>query len=114
MIATGASPSPVPCRVPSRTLCGTARTLGDAAALRDDLARGGPLVIIGAGFIGAEVAATARQVGVDTVTLVDPAPVPMGRVIDPVTSVGPASAALHREHEVGTGASCTGRSRPSE
>ena len=98
VIATGARPRPSPWGKPAGVHY--VRTLGDAAALRDDLARGGPLVVIGAGFIGAEVAATARQAGVDTVTLVDPAPVPMGRVIDPATAA--RLGALHREHGVAT------------
>ena len=98
VIATGARPRPSPWGKPAGVHY--VRTLGDAAALRDDLARGGPLVVIGAGFIGAEVAATARQAGVDTVTLVDPAPVPMGRVIDPGTAA--RLGALHREHGVAT------------
>ena len=98
VIATGARPRPSPWGKPAGVHY--VRTLGDAAALRDDLARGGPLVIIGAGFIGAEVAATARQAGVDAVTLVDPAPVPMSRVIDPATAA--RLGALHREHGVAT------------
>jgi NADPH-dependent 2,4-dienoyl-CoA reductase/sulfur reductase-like enzyme len=98
VIATGARPRPSPWGKPAGVHY--VRTLDDAAALRDDLARGGPLVIIGAGFIGAEVAATGRQVGVDTVTLVDPAPVPMSRVIDPATAA--RLGALHREHGVAT------------
>ena len=98
VIATGARPRPSPWGKPAGVHY--VRTLGDAAALRDDLARGGPLVVIGAGFIGAEVAATARQAGVDTVTLVDPAPVPMARVIDPATAA--RLGALHREHGVAT------------
>ncbi|WP_406424724.1 FAD-dependent oxidoreductase [Streptomyces sp. NBC_00842] len=36
------------------------RTLADAAGLRRDLAAGGSLVVIGAGFVGAEVSSTAR------------------------------------------------------
>ncbi|ASR35694.1 pyridine nucleotide-disulfide oxidoreductase [Prauserella marina] len=59
------------------------RTLGDAEALARDLGKGGPLVVIGAGFIGAEVAATARDMGVEDVTLVDPAPAPLHGVLGP-------------------------------
>jgi NADPH-dependent 2,4-dienoyl-CoA reductase/sulfur reductase-like enzyme len=98
VVATGARPRPSPWGKPAGVHY--LRALGDATALRNDLARGGPLVIIGAGFIGAEVAATARQLGVGEVTLIDPAPVPMGRVIDPVTAA--RLGALHREHGVGT------------
>src|SRR3712207_9241808 len=52
------------------------RSLDDAIALRDDLATGGRLVVIGAGFIGAEVASTARKLGLD-VTVVETQPVPL-------------------------------------
>jgi phthalate 3,4-dioxygenase ferredoxin reductase subunit len=54
------------------------RTLADAAGLRRDLAAGGSLVVIGAGFVGAEVASTARGLGLE-VTMVDPQPLPMTR-----------------------------------
>jgi phthalate 3,4-dioxygenase ferredoxin reductase subunit len=84
VIATGSRPRPSPWGKPPGVHY--VRTLGDTAALRKDLERGGPLVVIGAGFVGAEVAGTARQLGVTEVTLVDPAPVPMSRVIDPVTA----------------------------
>jgi NADPH-dependent 2,4-dienoyl-CoA reductase/sulfur reductase-like enzyme len=52
------------------------RTATDAGDLRADLAKGSRLVVIGAGFIGAEVAATARGRGMD-VTMVDPQPGPL-------------------------------------
>lgn len=54
----------------------TLRTLDDAAALGAELVPGSRLVIVGAGFIGCEVAASARGLGVN-VTLVDIAPHPM-------------------------------------
>ena len=73
------------------------RTLDDALALRAALTAGSPrLAIIGAGFIGCEVAATARKLGLE-VTLFDIAPTPM-------TPLGPElgelCADLHREHGV--------------
>ena len=98
VVATGARPRPSPWGKPAGVHY--LRTREDAEGLRADLGRGGPLVIIGAGFIGAEVAATARQLGVEDITLVDPAPVPMGRVIDPATAG--RLGALHREHGVTT------------
>jgi NADPH-dependent 2,4-dienoyl-CoA reductase/sulfur reductase-like enzyme len=52
------------------------RTIDDAIALRADLAPGARLVVIGAGFIGAEVASTARKLGLD-VTVVEAAPTPL-------------------------------------
>jgi len=52
------------------------RTIDDAIALRDDMRPGAALVIIGAGFIGAEVASTGRKLGM-CVTLVEAAPTPL-------------------------------------
>ncbi|HYJ56832.1 MAG TPA: FAD-dependent oxidoreductase [Mycobacterium sp.] len=52
------------------------RTIDDAVALRADLRAGAQMVIIGAGFIGAEVASTARKLGMD-VTIVEAAPTPL-------------------------------------
>ncbi|HEY5853184.1 MAG TPA: FAD-dependent oxidoreductase [Aldersonia sp.] len=52
------------------------RTIDDALALRADLQPGARLVVIGAGFIGAEVASTARKLGLD-VTVVEAAPTPL-------------------------------------
>jgi NADPH-dependent 2,4-dienoyl-CoA reductase/sulfur reductase-like enzyme len=75
------------------------RTLADARALRAALARAQRVLVIGAGFIGAEVAAMARGHGVE-VTLVDPAPVPMGRVVG--ADLGVRFADLHRRHGVDT------------
>ncbi|MBE8515956.1 FAD-dependent oxidoreductase [Amycolatopsis sp. H6(2020)] len=54
------------------------RTLEDARRLRTDLVRGARVVVVGGGFIGCEVAATAIRVGC-RVTVVEPAAVPMGR-----------------------------------
>ena len=54
----------------------TLRGLDDALALRAELAQARRLTIVGAGFIGCEVAATARKLGVE-VTLIDIAPTPM-------------------------------------
>lgn len=71
----------------------TLRSLDDALALRDALEPGRRLAIIGAGFIGCEVAASARGRGVE-VTLVDIAPhpmVPLGPLL------GERWAALHQE-----------------
>jgi dihydrolipoamide dehydrogenase len=75
----------------------TIREVGDAIALRDALTSGSPqLLIVGAGFIGCEVAASARTLGVD-VTLCDVAPLPMPALGD---LVGERTARLQREHGV--------------
>ena len=74
------------------------RTLDDSLALKADLdAAPTRLVVIGAGFIGAEVAATARAAGID-VTLVEYAPLPLARIFGGV--VGTFIADLHRDHGV--------------
>jgi len=59
----------------------TLRTLDDCLALRSDMeASPQRVAVVGAGFIGAEVAATARQRGLE-VTLIEALPVPLGRVL---------------------------------
>ena len=74
----------------------TLRHLDDALALRAALDGGPRLAIVGAGFIGCEVAASARKRGID-VTLVDIAPLPMPALGE---LVGTRTAELHREHGV--------------
>jgi phthalate 3,4-dioxygenase ferredoxin reductase subunit len=96
VIATGARARPSPWGEPPGVH--VLRTLDDAVALGTDLRRGGPLVVIGAGFVGAEVAATARGMGVEHVTVVDPVPVPLSRVLNP--AVAQRFAALHAERGV--------------
>lgn len=56
------------------------RTAADSARLHERLVAGTRLVVIGAGFIGLEVAATAKSMGVE-VTVVELAPVPLARVL---------------------------------
>ncbi|MFI1565429.1 NAD(P)/FAD-dependent oxidoreductase [Streptomyces sp. NPDC020490] len=77
VVATGMRPRRLRCPGP---LTGrhTVRTLADAQALREELIRpGARVVVVGAGFIGCEVAATAVGLGVREVTVVDPLPLPM-------------------------------------
>jgi 3-phenylpropionate/trans-cinnamate dioxygenase ferredoxin reductase component len=82
----------------------TLRTRADADALRAELSPGSRLGIVGAGFIGGEVASTARKLGVE-VTLVDMAEAPLERVLG--REVGDLLAARYEEHgvdlRVGTG-----------
>lgn len=78
------------------------RTLDDAMNLRADLEaaalRGAPRVaVIGAGFIGCEVAASCRQRGVD-VTVVEPLAAPMVRALG--RHIGGLAALLHRDNGV--------------
>lgn len=69
------------------------RTLEDALAVRASMTPGARMVIIGAGFIGCEVAATARQLDVE-VDIVAPESVPMDRPLRQLLG-----AALQRRHE---------------
>jgi NADPH-dependent 2,4-dienoyl-CoA reductase/sulfur reductase-like enzyme len=71
------------------------RGFDDARRLAAALRPGASIVVIGAGFIGCEVASTARKRGA-RVTLVDPAPQPMGRALG--ARVAAALAAWHRSH----------------
>jgi phthalate 3,4-dioxygenase ferredoxin reductase subunit len=98
VIATGARPRPSPWGEPAGVHI--LRTLEDSVDLGEDLRRGGPLVVVGAGFIGAEVAATARGLGVEDVTIVDPIPVPLGKALD--VECATALAELHSRHGVAT------------
>ncbi|MFR9803905.1 NAD(P)/FAD-dependent oxidoreductase [Pseudonocardia sp. RS010] len=59
------------------------RTIEDSLALRGELVAGARVVVVGAGFIGAEVAATALGVGCE-VTVLEHAPVPLARSLGPV------------------------------
>jgi NADPH-dependent 2,4-dienoyl-CoA reductase/sulfur reductase-like enzyme len=58
------------------------RTLDDARVLREALAPGRQLAVIGAGFIGLEIAATARRLGVE-VTLIEAGACPLARIVGP-------------------------------
>ena len=71
------------------------RTIDDAVALRGELRAGARLVVIGAGFIGAEVASTAAKLGLD-VTVVEAALAPLAGPLG--VQLGAAVARLHTEH----------------
>lgn len=71
------------------------RTVDDALALRDELRPGARLVVIGAGFIGGEVASTATKLGLD-VTVVEAALAPLAGPLG--VQLGAAVAQLHSEH----------------
>ena len=79
VLATGAHARRLPWLPPG---VHTLRTRRDAEALRSELFPGARLAIVGAGFIGTEVASTARSVGVE-VTLVGNAAAPLERVLGP-------------------------------
>ena len=96
LIATGARPIDLP---------GTAgyenvrvlRSAADAARLRAELRPGTRLAIVGAGFIGQEVAASARSLGVD-VTVIEAAPSPLFGLLG--AELGAWFADMHREEGV--------------
>jgi NADPH-dependent 2,4-dienoyl-CoA reductase/sulfur reductase-like enzyme len=97
VIATGASVRRLPGQ-PDLPGIFTLRTLDDCLALRAALTAGSPrVVVIGAGFIGSEVAATARGLGCE-VAIVELLPVPLARALGP--AMGMACAELHRDHDV--------------
>jgi 3-phenylpropionate/trans-cinnamate dioxygenase ferredoxin reductase subunit len=73
------------------------RTLADALALRDELGPGRRLSVVGAGFIGTEVASTAAELGAD-VALVDVAASPLERVLG--REVGDLLALRYRAHGI--------------
>jgi 3-phenylpropionate/trans-cinnamate dioxygenase ferredoxin reductase component len=73
------------------------RSLDDAIALRAALGAGVKVVIVGAGWIGAEVAASARELGC-AVTLLDIEPVPFARAVG--ADIGNVYAQLHRDRGV--------------
>ena len=73
------------------------RTLDDAAALAPRLSEGAHIVVIGGGFIGLEVAASARARGC-TVSVIEGAPRLLGRAVP--ESVGAQVLALHRANGV--------------
>jgi NADPH-dependent 2,4-dienoyl-CoA reductase/sulfur reductase-like enzyme len=98
LLATGASPRKLP--VPGADLDGVRylRTLADADRLLADLSGGGRrVVIVGAGWIGLEVAAAARHYD-NAVTIVEPQPTPLHQVLG--QELGARFAQLHRAHGV--------------
>jgi 3-phenylpropionate/trans-cinnamate dioxygenase ferredoxin reductase component len=97
VVATGAAPRRL--TVPGGDLAGVhhLRTIDDAARLRDAIRAATRFAVVGAGWIGSEVAASARQMGADVV-LVDPAPVPLHRVLG--DDVGRVFAEVHADHGV--------------
>ena len=96
IIATGVRPRRLP---GGHDLAGVhvLRDHPDVAALRATFANAPRVVIVGGGFLGMEVAAAGRGLGLD-VTVVEPLAQPMIRQVGPV--IGAEVARLHREHGV--------------
>lgn len=97
LLATGAEPRRL--MVPGSKLDGVLylRSLQDSDALRERFAGGGSVVVVGAGWIGSEIAASARQRGLE-VTLVAPGSVPLERALGP--EIGSVYRDIHAEHGV--------------
>ncbi len=96
VLATGVSARRIPVPGPAPTAAAgrhVVRTLDDAVALREALTPGARVVVLGAGFIGCEVAATARKLGC-SVRCVALDPYPMVRPLGPMLA-----AELQRRHE---------------
>jgi 3-phenylpropionate/trans-cinnamate dioxygenase ferredoxin reductase subunit len=97
LLTTGAAPRRI--QVPGAELSGVhyLRTLADADALKERLGSGGRVVVVGAGWIGSEFAASARQRGLE-VTMIDPQPLPNERIFGP--EVGSFYRDVHASHGV--------------
>ena len=97
VVATGATPAS--CGEPSRwrgsTHCARSTTASPCGP--HSTAGSGRVVVVGAGFIGAEVAATCRTAGCD-VTILEALPVPLGRALG--DEMGAVMGELHRDHGV--------------
>jgi NADPH-dependent 2,4-dienoyl-CoA reductase/sulfur reductase-like enzyme len=96
IIATGASPRRLP-NQPEWPGFHELRTMADADSLRWQLTEGARVVVVGAGFIGLEVAATARQRGC-VVTVLEGAPAPLIRGLG--SAMGAAVGSVHARHGV--------------
>jgi 3-phenylpropionate/trans-cinnamate dioxygenase ferredoxin reductase component len=80
VIATGSAPRTLPSLADDDRIV-TLRTLSDAVRLRSELTSGARLLVIGCGFIGVEVAASARNRGADvTIVSLDPPLLPAGEM----------------------------------
>ena len=97
LLATGSEPRPLP--VPGADLDGIRylRTVEDSDGLRHELTSGRRVAVVGAGWIGSEVAASARQRGAE-VTLIDPLTLPNERIFG--TEIGEFYRDVHAGHGV--------------
>ena len=97
VIATGAQPRTLPLTPTGHIEVAYLRSLDDARRLRERLTPGSRLLVVGGGWIGMEVAATARALGAK-VTLVEPAEQPLLNALGP--ELGQRLADVHRRHGV--------------
>lgn len=96
IVCSGATPRRLPAQ-PDLAGIHVLRTLDDATRLRAELGAGKRFIVIGAGFIGLEAAATARQLGAE-VDVLEGAPAPLIRGLG--AEMGSAIAGVHRRHGV--------------
>lgn len=97
LLTTGAEPRKLPVRGAELEGIYYLRTLADSDALRDHLVEGARVAVVGAGWIGCEVAASARQKGLE-VTLIDPLQVPYETILG--EEVGSFYRDVHAQHGV--------------
>ena len=97
LIATGAEPRRL--ALPGADLDGVMylRSVEDSDRLKGAIAKGGRLVVVGAGWIGSEAAASARQGGME-VTVLERLGVPLENVLGP--TLGAVYADIHRDRGV--------------
>jgi 3-phenylpropionate/trans-cinnamate dioxygenase ferredoxin reductase subunit len=97
VLATGATPRAL--SIPGAELSGVhyLRTVDDAVALGAAIRAAHRVAVIGAGWIGTEAAASARQMGAEVV-LIDPLDVPLQRVLG--SRIGDVFGRLHTDHGV--------------
>ena len=97
VLATGSRPRRLPVRGADLGGVVTLHSAGDSDRLRERAEAAGKAVVVGAGWIGCEVAASLRQSGIE-ITLIDPLEAPLARVLG--AEVGHHFAELHRGHGV--------------
>jgi 3-phenylpropionate/trans-cinnamate dioxygenase ferredoxin reductase component len=95
VVATGARPRRLPFETPAGVH--VLRTLADALSLREELGRARRLAVVGGGFVGAEVASTARGLGLE-VAMLEAAETPFAKVLRP--ELGSLLARRYRAHGV--------------
>ena len=97
LLATGAEPRRLD--VPGAELAGILylRTVADSERIAERFERGRRVVVVGSGWIGAEIAASARMKGCE-VTMIEMATLPLERVLGP--EVGQIYLDVHRDHGI--------------
>jgi NADPH-dependent 2,4-dienoyl-CoA reductase/sulfur reductase-like enzyme len=97
LLATGATPRRLPMADDSGAPVAYLRTLEDSHRIRSAISPGARIALVGGGFLGLEVAATARSAGAE-VTVIEAMSLPLVGVLGP--EVAATFAALHRDHGV--------------